>query len=875
MEPTFFRYILRHSWRQQIFLLVLTVASFPFLYFSLELPKRIINDAIGATLFPREVLGREFSQLEYLWFLCLIFLVLVGIRFGLRYYVNVYKGQLGERMLRRLRYELFSRMLRFPLPHFRRASQGEMIAMMTGEVEPLGGFIGDAIALPAFEGGTLLTILFFMFMQDPVLGFAAIALFPVQIYVIPKLQRQINALAKERVRTVRKLSERIGEVVTGIEDVHAHDTSELERADFARWTGKIYDIRYKIYRKKFFVKFLNNVIGQITPFFFFSIGGYLVITGDLTFGALVAVLAAYKDVAAPWKEMLNWYQQKEDTRVKYEQLVEQFMPAGIMEDRLQALPDGPVPHLSGNLVASNLSYAEDEGIKVVDGISFSFPLTARVALVGREGSGHSVVAKLIARLLTPTTGSIRIGGTDLATLPESVTGRRLAYVGQSPAMFQGSLLDNLLYGLKHQPVRPAGHDGEAKLRFERYLREAIAAGTTTSDLEAHWIDDGSGDGEPVKALAEHIAAALDVAQLEPDIFGFGLQATFDPESRPELAESVLAARNVLKQRLDEPKYQGLVEPFDRDRYNTNMTVAENIMFGTPVGRDLDLEHIAENPYMRAVLEASDLLDEFLALGLQAARLTVELFRDVQPGDPIFERFSFVDMETLPDYQGVVRRADAVGTGALSPSHRDMLLALPFKLIPARHRLGLLDRDNERKLLQARQRFAEGLPAHLRGSVAFFDPARVNRAASVQDNILFGRFVYGKQQGQRAVGALIAEVIDGLGLRSAILDLGLEAEAGIAGSRLSAGQRTRLAIARAWLKRPDLLILDQATANLDAATHATIMRKLLDERGGAGLLWVLTEGADTQAFDREMVMEQGRLAHRAMPDQAAPRFSASG
>ncbi len=324
MEPTIFKFVLRYSLRQQVVLLVLTGISFPFLYGSLQLPKTIVNDAIGSENFPKTYWGFELNQVQYLMTLCFLFLVLIGIRFGLRYYVNVYKGQLGERMLRRLRYLLYSQLLRFPLPHFRRTSQGELIAMITAEVEPLGGFIGDAFALPAFEGGTLLTILAFMFIQDPILGIAAISLYPLQMYLIPKLQRQVNLLAKERVKTVRKLSERIGELVSGIEEIHANDTSELERAEFVRWIGTIYEIRYVIYRKKFFIKFLNNVIGQATPFFFLSIGGYLVINGELTFGALVAVLAAYKDLSAPWKELLSWYQMKEDTRVKYDQLIEQF-----------------------------------------------------------------------------------------------------------------------------------------------------------------------------------------------------------------------------------------------------------------------------------------------------------------------------------------------------------------------------------------------------------------------------------------------------------------------------------------------------------------------------------------------------------------------
>jgi ABC-type multidrug transport system fused ATPase/permease subunit len=229
MEPTLFKYIRRHSWREQIFLLVLTFASFPFLYASLEVPKIIVNKAIAASDFPKEIYGVRLEQVQYLVILCCVFLLLVAANGAFKYVINVYKGRLGERMLRRLRYQLFSHTLRFPIPHFRRTSQGEVIAMITSEVEPLGTFIGDAVAQPAFQGGTLLTILFFMFAQDLVLGIAAVALYPLQIYLIPKLQRQVNALAKERVRTVRQLAESVGETVSGIVEVHANDTAELHR----------------------------------------------------------------------------------------------------------------------------------------------------------------------------------------------------------------------------------------------------------------------------------------------------------------------------------------------------------------------------------------------------------------------------------------------------------------------------------------------------------------------------------------------------------------------------------------------------------------------------------------------------------------------
>src|SRR3546814_10629017 len=73
-----------------------------------------------------------------------------------------------------------------------------------------------------------------MFMQDPVLGLAAISLYPIQAYVIPKLQRQVNLLGKERVRTVRALSDKLGESVSGVQEVHANDAARLMLARFAR-----------------------------------------------------------------------------------------------------------------------------------------------------------------------------------------------------------------------------------------------------------------------------------------------------------------------------------------------------------------------------------------------------------------------------------------------------------------------------------------------------------------------------------------------------------------------------------------------------------------------------------------------------------------
>jgi ABC-type multidrug transport system fused ATPase/permease subunit len=859
MEPTLFKYIIRYSWRQQLALTVLTVLSFPFLYYILELPKIIINQAITGDRFPRTILGFTFDQIDYLAALCGVFLFLVGANGGLKYVINVYKGIVGERMLRRLRYQMFARTLRFPLPHFRRASQGELIAMLTAEVETLGSFIGEAVALPMFQGGTLLTILAFILVQDLTLGLAAIALYPVQMYLIPKLQRQVNLLAKERVKAVRRLSERIGETVTNIEEIHANDTSELHRAIFARWVGRIYEIRLKIYRKKFFIKFLNNFIAQLTPFFFYLIGGYLVIKGELSFGALVAVLAAYKDLSPPWKELLDWYQQKEDARIKYEQLVEQFHPAGMLDEALQQPSAEAVPHLAGSVVVRNVVFEDEAGVRSLDGVSFTFALNEAVAIAAPSGAGADVLAKLLARLLLPTAGSILIGESDLARLPERVTGRRIAYVAPHPALIAGSICDNLFYPLKHFPqrVRPLTEAESAARR--RYERQAELAGNTPHDPDDDWLDYAAAAAADRAALVDQAVRVLDIVDLAEDVFDYGLRGTLDPTRAPDLARRIREARALVRQRLQDPRFAGLVEPFDPSRYNTNLSVAENILFGVPIGHTFDAEHVGENAYMRQVLERCGLTNTFLAWGLQVARLMVDLFSGVAPGDPLFERFSFIAAEALPDYQAVVRRATALSLAELSPDDRARLLAVAFQLVPARHRLGVVQPQDYDKLLQARREFAANLPAGLRGTIAFFDADAYNPVASVQDNILFGKLVYGRPQGQREVGALIEEVVDAAGLRRDIVEVGLDFEVGINGMRLPALQRQKVAIARALLKRADLVIFDGALAGLEPMTRTRVIDWLRHGEAAAGLVNVQSPTEDRRPFDHVVVLDHGRVA----------------
>jgi ABC-type multidrug transport system fused ATPase/permease subunit len=868
MEPSVFKFILRHSLREQITLLVLTVCSFPLLYYSLDLPKTIINEAISGVDFPRSLFGHEVEQVPYLFLLSGIFLCLVLVNGGFKYVINVYRGVLGERMLRRLRYLLYARVLRFPLPQFRKLSQGEMVAMITAETEDIGGFIGDAISLPAFQGGTLLTILVFMFLQDPILGTAAIALYPVQAWLIPKLQRKLNLLKKERLLKVRRLSERIGETVTSIRDVHANDTAQYELADYSEHLGGIYRVRFEIYKQKFLIKFLNNFIAQITPFFFYSIGGYLVIAGDLSFGALVAVLAAYKDLSAPWKELLDYYQTKEDARIRYDLLLETFEPAGLLAEHIQVDEPDPIPHLDGPLRAVNVALgqveeeAEDEGSGNL--MNFSVDLPLHVALVGPEGSGKHRLADALSGISRPARGQILVNGIDLIAAPSAVTGRRVAYVSQQPTLRNASVRDNLLYVLQHRPEggewAHADEDTRRHAASERRL-----SGNSPYDIHQDWVDFQGVGVSDAGALGARLQHVLELVGLADDIYDLGLGQRIDPQVEHELADGVLRARELLWERLRDPELAPLVERFDSSRYNSNMSVVENLVFGAPNDPAFEFDCLASNAQVREVLGDFGLYTRLIGIGGEVAELMLDLFADVEPDSPMFEQYSFIDADDLPRFRGLLSRSEGVDPETLSSEDATDLLSLSFKLIVSRHRLGLIDESIQARLLEARQVVRQRFAVD-QGSIESFDVAQVNSAVSLQDNILFGRLAHGRARSAAQVGELIREVVDSLDLRRKVVERGLDFQVGIGGSRLSVAKRQKLALARAILKRPDILVLDEPTASFDERTQLELLRRIREEFQGRSLFWVLHEAAQAVHFDTVLVLEDGRVKRSGPYDE---------
>ncbi len=237
---------------------------------------------------------------------------------------------------------------------------------------------------------------------------------------------------------------------------------------------------------------------------------------------------------------------------------------------------------------------------------------------------------------------------------------------------------------------------------------------------------------------------------------------------------------------------------------------------------------------------------------------VELFTDVEPGSELFDQFSFVGPDELADLQKLLSRRDAGGGGkAIAKSESDIIGSLPFQLTVSRHRLGLLDESLQQKIVQARKDLTQQLE---KSDIDYipFSADEYQPSLSVQENILFGKVVYGQAYAEEKVMTAIDETVSDIGIYRKIVATGLDYEVGVGGARLSAALRQGLVLCRCLLKQPDVLIVNEATNALDEAAEQRIIRVLREKQRGKSLVLVSGTNNRDESFDQHITMSEGRL-----------------
>ncbi len=825
----------------------MTSTLFPLLYLTLELPKRIINDAIGASSSIVNVWGYSLEQTTFLMILCFAFLGAVLAHGLMKMRINTMKGVLSERMLRRFRYQLISRALRFPQPYFERVSQGEMVSMVTAESEPMGGLMGDAISQPVLQAGQMITILSFLFLQSFWFGLAAVALIPLQAWLIPKLQRQINLLNKRRIQEVRVLAAQIGENAAGASTLRANGGWRYRRAMISDQLGRLFAIRFEIYQKKFFMKFINNFISQITPFMFYLVGGFLVLQGSVSLGALVAALAAYKDLSSPWKELLTYYNQTQDMSLRWDVVIERFAPAGMQDEKLfEGEPDSR-PRLTRDIRLDRVSVRDMDGNQVLDDLDLTFPGGKTIGISAPSEEDRRAMAELLTREILPSAGRISVGDLDLSELHQAVIASRIGYASSRPVMFQGSLGDNVMMPMRLKPV------GEIKTNVD--FAETLRAGNSSDPYRAEWLDPDLAGYKTAEELRDWWLKLIDGMGSGAALYQRGAEQVFDPDNHPDLASKLVELRPLVQQAVRRAGLEQQALIFDRQTYNPALPVVENLLFATP-----------RVPVTQEVLAGQTIfLGQLRELGLDETlvgltRDVIDMLRQIFGLDgtdhPLFRNLG-LEAQTYEAAVELVEVTRQEGVSGLNDTQLANLLVVPFVISAEQIGPAFTDELKDR-ILELRASHSDKLMERLHDVFVPLDPQEFAPGLTVMENALFGKVSQIGGARSDEVRKLIVDVLAENGARPQVVELIYDIPVALGGQNLPAVFAEPLAFTRATVKKPDILILENALASYDMQTQVAVYKNLRALLPETTVIYLNDQFQNPDVFDMHVEVRQGRV-----------------
>jgi putative ABC transport system ATP-binding protein len=834
-KKSLFSWILHRYRGLQLLLLGLIAVTVFSRVVPLELQKRIINSAI------------RLKKMDLLFIYCGFYLGAVILAGTLKYLINVVQGYLGQKILYEIRTELYQHVIRLPLPFFRRTPPGMVISSLTSELSGVGDFLGSALAVPVINVLTLCAFAGYLFYLNPLLAILSFAIYPIEIAIIPMLQKRYNRINFERIDVNRSLSNTIGEAIAGVHEIQAHGGYPIEGKKFGTFAAKLVVLRQRMYILNYGIKFINNFFQNLGPFILFLLGGYLTMVGRFNLGALVAFLSAYEKLYDPWKELMDYYQDLQDSRVRYRRVMDYFDA----EPEFPLAPTDRQPYeLTGGIEVEDLSYVAEGRVQLLDQISLSLEPGKQMALVGFSGSGKSTLALVLGQLYSYDKGHVLLDHRELKTFTKMDVSRNIGFVSQQPFIFDGTIRENLLYAC------------QSLITVE-------------------------GPGERISLPdRQRILQLVQQVGLEDDMLRFGLNTVVPKDRRPVLVPRLLRLRQIFHGQWG-GKVAELVEFFDVMRFLRHRTLYGNIVFGDPDHEEYELDNLPKNPTFTKLLRDTGLYKPLLDLGKRLLEHTAVLSEQLGHDFSLAENIP-IAADQLEQYRELMSHIYGAQLNQLTGKDNQLLLRLALKFIPAEHYIVDLPVSLEERILTTRHKFIQEIAGkelfecQFGGEIDFSDevegkmaradfsvycPAQYLYSKSILDNVLFGRVRKEQPQALERVQEVVVQLMKNDNLLDEVLDMGLDFQVGSKGDRLSGGQKQKVALIRALLKEPRILILDEATASLDNASQARIQRLLeTDLRGKCTVVAVVHRLDTVAAYDQIAVLKGGQLVERGTYEQ---------
>jgi len=408
------------------------------------------------------------AALQGLVVLLISLVIVTALLSGFRHYLL---QKTGEGVVLSSRKTLVRRMLHLPIREFDERRTGDLVSRVGSDTTLLRAVLTQGLVEALGGAVTFLGAIIAMLILDPVLFSLTIAVVAVAVTTVVTLSRRIRKASRQAQEKVGDLTASVERAISSIRTVRAAGATDREIKAIDRDAEGAWRMGLAVARISALVVPISGVALQVAFLVVLGVGGFRVASGQLEVAYLVAFILFLFMMIMPLGQAfgaINSVNQALGALGRIQEIID--LPSEDHDDVADAektVPD-PLPHTTAALEFLNVSFryperahkseaekvlaeqlgtdsqADSSSRPVLDSVSFSVPVGARVAMVGPSGAGKSTVFALIERFYDPTAGHIELAGIPLTSLPRQILRRQLGYVEQDAPVLAGSIRDNLI-----------------------------------------------------------------------------------------------------------------------------------------------------------------------------------------------------------------------------------------------------------------------------------------------------------------------------------------------------------------------------------------------------------------------------------------------
>ena len=381
-------------------------------------------------------------------------------------------GRLVEYELRK---NYHSKLLELDAPFFNGERTGDLVARGNNDITAVRMFIGPGFLQITNTVMAYAVTMPIMIGMDPMLSLLIMAPFPVALIGARYLTRILYRLSRLVAERFGELSSFVQETVAGIAVIRAHTREKYWRKQFIDESQQLYKAHLDHTRLQSLFSPLVILSGGAGSFILLYFGGRYVAAGDMTIGDFVAFsgyLAAlvWPTVGLGW--ILTVLQRGLAALERIGRILdtEPFLPESIRHPKGEDKSE----RWQGSIEVKNLSFAFDDDkntAPVLENINMTIPAGSFIGLVGRVGSGKSVLLNSIARLYPTKKGAISLDGQDIMQIPESQLRANLIMAPQESFLFSATIQENIQIGVKKNLSKEKAWQASKQAVFDAEIQQ--------------------------------------------------------------------------------------------------------------------------------------------------------------------------------------------------------------------------------------------------------------------------------------------------------------------------------------------------------------------------------------------------------------------